>query len=158
MKTLTLTALLLAASSSWPAAAGDGCPLSVYQTTLNEPNPLTTEVTTEELLSILATGSEPVLDVRFAQEYAIAHIPGSVSLYEKEAERVTQLFPDRTTRMVLYCNGPFCGKSKRTSEQLVKLGYVNVQRRLHRVAQGPPDRHPQLIAPDVHVAEQGDNT
>ena len=30
--------------------------------------------------------------------------------------------------MVLYCNGPSCGKSKRTSEQLVALGYTNVRR------------------------------
>jgi rhodanese-related sulfurtransferase len=133
MKTTTglgvaVLAALLVGTSSRPAAPADDCALSVYQTTLNEPNPLTTEVTTEELLSISSQGSQPVLDVRFAEEYAIAHIPGSVNLYEKEAERVTQLFPDRTTRMVLYCNGPFCGKSKRTSEQLVQLGYVNVRR------------------------------
>jgi len=120
--------VLFPALASRPAAAGDGCPLSVYQTTLNEPNPLTGEVTTEELLSVLARRSEPVLDVRFAREYAIAHIPGSINLYEKEAERVTQLYPDRTTHLVLYCNGPYCGKSKRTSEQLVQLGYVNVRR------------------------------
>jgi rhodanese-related sulfurtransferase len=30
--------------------------------------------------------------------------------------------------MVLYCNGPFCGKSKRVSSELVKLGYTNVRR------------------------------
>lgn len=29
---------------------------------------------------------------------------------------------------MLYCNGPFCGKSKRLSEQLVKLGYTHVRR------------------------------
>jgi rhodanese-related sulfurtransferase len=72
--------------------------------------------------------SEPVLDVRSAAEYAIAHIPGSVNVYEKELDRVVQLFPDKSSRMVFYCNGPFCGKSKRLSEQLVKLGYSNVRR------------------------------
>src|SRR5262245_16752384 len=30
--------------------------------------------------------------------------------------------------MILYCNGPSCGKSKRTSEQLVALGYTRVRR------------------------------
>src|SRR5262245_62715264 len=30
--------------------------------------------------------------------------------------------------MILYCNGPSCGKSKRTSEQLVALGYTHVRR------------------------------
>jgi rhodanese-related sulfurtransferase len=29
---------------------------------------------------------------------------------------------------VLYCNGPFCGKSKRLSEELIAAGYTNVRR------------------------------
>ena len=101
---------------------------TVHQTTLGEDGQKTPEVTTEEVQRILVSKSEPLLDVRFAQEYAIAHIPGSINLYEKEVERIMQAYPDKTTRMVLYCNGPFCGKSKRLSEQLVKLGYTNVRR------------------------------
>lgn len=85
-------------------------------------------MTTEEVLRILASRSEPIFDVRAAGEYAIAHIPGSINLYEKEVERITQTYPDKATRMVLYCNGPFCGKTKRLSEQLVNLGYTNVRR------------------------------
>lgn len=102
--------------------------LTVHQTTLGETNQKTPEVTTEELQRILASKSEPILDVRSAREYAIAHIPGSINLYEKEVERVRQAYPDKATRIVLYCNGPFCGKSKRLSEQLVELGYTNVRR------------------------------
>ena len=45
---------------------------SVYQTTLEEPNQATPEITTEELVSILAAKSEPVFDVRSVKEYAIA--------------------------------------------------------------------------------------
>jgi rhodanese-related sulfurtransferase len=30
--------------------------------------------------------------------------------------------------MVLYCNGPFCGKSKRLAADLLKAGYTNVSR------------------------------
>jgi rhodanese-related sulfurtransferase len=102
--------------------------LNVNQTTLEEPNQLTAEVSTEELKKILANKSEPLLDTRSTTEYAIAHIPGSINVYEKEIELVAQLFPDKAARFVLYCNGPFCGKSKRLSEQLVKLGYTNVRR------------------------------
>ena len=29
---------------------------------------------------------------------------------------------------MLYCNGPFCGKSKRLSDELVAAGYANVRR------------------------------
>lgn len=101
---------------------------SAHQTTLEEPNQKTPEVSTEELSRILESKSEPVLDVRSTNEFAIAHIPGSINIYEKELERVVQLFPNKSSGMILYCNGPFCGKSKRLSEQLVKLGYTNVRR------------------------------
>lgn len=101
---------------------------SVHQTTLEEPNQKTPEISTEELVRILNGRSEPVLDVRSAREFAIAHIPGSINIYEKELERVVQLFPNKSGGLVFYCNGPFCGKSKRLSEQLVKMGYTNVRR------------------------------
>jgi rhodanese-related sulfurtransferase len=110
-----------------PAFAQSARP-SVYQTTLEEPGQLTPEITTEELLSILATASMPIFDVRTAKEYAIAHIPGTINVYELEVDRIAMLYPDRLQPMVLYCNGPSCGKSKRTSEQLVALGYKNVRR------------------------------
>ena len=101
---------------------------TVYNTTLGETNPVTPEINTEQVKKILADSSGPVLDVRFAQEYAIAHIPGSINIYEKEIETVAQRFPDKATPIVLYCNGPFCGKSKRVSAELLKLGYSNVKR------------------------------
>jgi rhodanese-related sulfurtransferase len=69
-----------------------------------------------------------VLDVRSEQEYAIAHIPGSRNLYEKEVDQVVAAYPHPATSLVLYCNGPYCGKSKRLSEQLVKRGYTNIRR------------------------------
>jgi rhodanese-related sulfurtransferase len=122
--------LLLLLLVNWPATStvrGQTRP-SVNQTTLEEAGQLTPEISTEELKRILAEKREPVLDVRTANEYAIAHIPGSVNVYEKELERVRQLFPDKTAPFILYCNGPYCGKSKRLSEQLVKLGYTRVRR------------------------------
>ena len=101
---------------------------SVFQTTLEEANQLTPEITTQDLQAILASKSQPVFDVRTAEEYAIAHIPGTINIYELEVERIIELLPDRSSPMILYCNGPSCGKSKRTSEQLVALGYTNVRR------------------------------
>ena len=85
-------------------------------------------MSTEEVVSILANGRVPLFDVRSPEEFAIAHIPGSINLYEKEVELVRQRYPDKATRLVFYCNGPFCGKSKRLSEQLVALGYTNIRR------------------------------
>ena len=124
--------LLFAAAGmlpSRPACAQPATPRpSVFQTTLEEAGQKTPEITTEQLQAILATNSEPVFDVRFAKEYAIAHIPGTINIFEKEVERIVELHPDRETPMILYCNGPSCGKSKRTSEQLVLLGYTHVRR------------------------------
>jgi rhodanese-related sulfurtransferase len=129
MKHLQITAaviLLMTWASTSPALAQSR--LTASQTTLEEPGQLTPEISTEELQKILATRSQAVVDVRSAAEFAIAHIPGSINLYEKEVERVSQLFPDKATALVFYCNGPYCGKSKRLSEQLVKLGYTKVRR------------------------------
>ena len=118
----------VAAGAYAPAAPDAKSRPSVYQTTLEEPNQITPEITTDELLVILAAKSEPVFDVRTTREYAIGHIPGAVNVFELEVQRISQLYPDRATSMILYCNGPGCGKSKRTSEQLVALGYTHVRR------------------------------
>jgi rhodanese-related sulfurtransferase len=101
---------------------------TIWQVTLGEPNPITPELSTEELQRLLEAGKTPVLDVRSAQEYAIAHIPATINLYEKELEQITRAYPDKAGALVLYCNGPFCGKSKRLSEELVGRGYTNVKR------------------------------
>jgi rhodanese-related sulfurtransferase len=124
-----LSALLVAFGISLISTSSRVCAEStVYNTTLGETNPVTPEINTEQLQKILADHSGPVLDVRFPQEYAIAHIPGSINIYEKEVETITQRFPDKATPIVLYCNGPFCGKSKRVSAELIKRGYMNVKR------------------------------
>ena len=70
---------------------------TVQSTTLGEKNTITPEISTEQLEKLLADRSEPVLDVRFAEEYAIAHIPGSINIYEKEIETIIQRFPNKAT-------------------------------------------------------------
>ena len=100
---------------------------TVWQATLGEANPITPELSTEELQRQLAAGT-PVLDVRSAPEHAIAHIPGTINLYEKGVEHVTRAYPDKAKTLVLYCNGSFCGKSKRLSQELVRRGYTNIKR------------------------------
>jgi rhodanese-related sulfurtransferase len=86
------------------------------------------EISTEELQQILANRSEPVVDVRTPKEYAIAHIPGSLHIYEKDLDKLMQLLPDQKAGMVIYCNGPYCHKVKRVAAQLFQKGYTNIQR------------------------------
>ncbi len=86
------------------------------------------EISTEDLKQILANKSAPVVDVRTPKEYAIAHIPGSLHIYEKVLDKLMQLLPDQKAGLVIYCNGPYCHKVKRVAEQLFKRGYSNIKR------------------------------
>ena len=119
---------LAAAFAASPALPAADRATPIGQATLAETDAPAPEVSTDELAAILAAGSTPVLDVRSAREYAIAHIPGSVNIWEKEIEQVAARYPDPATPLVLYCNGPYCGKSRRVSAELLKFGYTSVRR------------------------------
>ena len=93
-----------------------------------EPPGIGAEISTEDLKQVLAGKTEPVVDVRTPKEYAIAHIPGSVHIYEKDIEKLIQLLPNKQAGLVIYCNGPYCHKVKRVAEQLFKKGYTNIKR------------------------------
>ena len=125
-----LSVIVCAAAAGWsPIAASAQTPRpSVYDTTLEETGQAVPEITTNQLIDILKFKTETVYDVRTAKEYAIAHIAGTVNIYEKEVDQIIAKNPDPLTPMILYCNGPSCGKSKRTSEALVAAGYKNVRR------------------------------
>ena len=95
------------------------------------------EVSTAELTTLLKNGTAIVLDVRSEKECAIAHIFGSRCMpgvlrsdgtYGNDIDQIVQTYPDRSTPLVLYCNGPYCGKSKRTALALAEKGYTNVRR------------------------------
>jgi len=126
-RSLVVVAISLTCTAALAHSAHAQSTPTIFQTTLQESGQATPEISTEELQQILANGSEPVLDVRSALEYAIAHIPGSINIPELEVAKIMELY-SAGTPMILTCNGPFCGKSKRTSEQLVANQYVNVRR------------------------------
>jgi rhodanese-related sulfurtransferase len=132
---LVLAAVVMLATG---LARGDA-PATIYQATLQEPNQKTPEVSTEELRLILADQRAIVFDARPSQEYAVSHIPGArnvsakpgmpLSEYVSDVAEIGRLVgPDKSTPIVLYCNGPFCGKSKRLSAELVEAGYTHVRR------------------------------
>jgi rhodanese-related sulfurtransferase len=121
------SAALVIPLALWPPSLGAQSS-DINSAILNESTSVTPQVSTEELQHILAEGKIPVLDVRSAKEYTLAHIPGSINIYEKELDQVLRAYPNKATRLVFYCNGPYCGKSKRLSEELVKRGYTGVRR------------------------------
>ncbi len=65
------------------------------------------EVSREELGTRMREGSVTLLDVRPAEEFASAHIPGAVSLPLADlATRLTEVPADRD--IVAYCRGAYC--------------------------------------------------
>jgi rhodanese-related sulfurtransferase len=128
-----ILAVALVATAAWlacacaPALAAKARP-SVYEATLEEQNPKNLEIATDELKALLAKGSAVVFDARTAEEYAIAHIPGSRILDEKQLGRFTQSFPERGVSIVVYSNGPFCDRARLRSDDLLRLGYTRISR------------------------------
>jgi rhodanese-related sulfurtransferase len=129
---------LLALWTFVPSARAQS-PGSIYQTTLMESGQKTTEVSTDELRKIVADKNATVFDARPMMEYAMSHIPGAVNVSEKPGVPISQYVSDvaevgrvvgnnKSAPIVLYCNGPFCSKSKRLSEELLAAGYTNVRR------------------------------
>jgi rhodanese-related sulfurtransferase len=111
----------------------------IREAVLGEHGQPTAEVSTAELIRVLGDGSAIVLDARPRREYAISHIPGARNVAPKPGVAASAYVPDvaeigrlvqadRTAAMVLYCNGPHCGKSKRLAADLAAAGYRNVRR------------------------------
>jgi rhodanese-related sulfurtransferase len=134
MRRIISVLILIAAAmlTSLPASAQD-----IRLGILGGANPKEgAEVSTAELTTLLKDGAA-VLDVRSAKECAISHIYGSRCMpgvlrsdgtYGNDIDQIVQTYPDRSTPLVLYCNGPYCGKSRRTAQALAEKGYTNVRR------------------------------
>ena len=121
------------------AVATSAVAQTVFDTTLGEANQKTAEVSTQELRHIMKSGDAVLLDARPPMEYAISHIPGALNvspqpgrpahLYISDVAEVGRLLGEAKEKaVVLYCNGPFCGKTKRLGAELLGAGYTNVRR------------------------------
>jgi rhodanese-related sulfurtransferase len=112
--------------------------VDIYQATLMESNQKTPEISTEEMQKILEEKSATVFDPRSSKEYAIDHIPGAINIAPKKtgsentdsviAEIGRKLKNNKAAPIVLYCNGPICGKSRQLANKLLSEGYTNVRR------------------------------
>lgn len=80
-------------------------------------------VSREELLERARSGLVTVLDVRPADEYAAAHVPGAINIPLAELERrVAELDPDR--EIIAYCRGPYCVYAFEAVAHLRKKGFA----------------------------------
>lgn len=135
---LAVPLVAVVALSDGALASAQSSVATIFGATLAEPNQKTAEISTEELQRVLIDGSATVFDARPPMEFATSHVPGArnvgqkpgtpVSLYISDVAEIERQLPARNTPLVLYCNGPYCGKSKRLSEDLIAAGYTNVRR------------------------------
>lgn len=112
---------------------------NAFDAVLVESDQKTSDISTNELRRIIEGRSAVVLDARPPREFSISHIRGAQNvapqpgqpahLYVSDVAEVGRLLKGAKDRpLILYCNGPFCGKSKRLAAELVEAGYSNVRR------------------------------
>jgi rhodanese-related sulfurtransferase len=128
--------LLPSAAAGWASAAAP-LPPSVFDGTLRDSDK-TPELSTSELRAALTDPNVVVLDARAPEEFAVSHLPGArnvpgkpglpPSRYTADIRAVLELVPDKGRHLVLYCNGPYCGRSKRLAAELSSAGFAYVRR------------------------------
>jgi rhodanese-related sulfurtransferase len=113
----------------------------IIQGTVVETGEPTLEISTEQMEVAVAREGKGVLilDARPYEEFAMSHIPGAIdvapkpglpmSQYTSDVAEIAKLVQGKIdTPLVVYCNGLFCGKSKRVAGDLLAAGYTNVVR------------------------------
>ena len=85
-------------------------------------------IDTDGLKKMLDSGAElTVIDARNPEEYQEVHIKGAISLPVKQWEKFAGELPaDKKARLIFYCNGIKCGKSKKAAARAQAAGYDNV--------------------------------
>jgi rhodanese-related sulfurtransferase len=111
-----------------PGATVPKAKLTVFEATLEEPDQRVPELSTEQFKAFLSRKRAVVLDARPRLEYANAHVPGSISIDERGLLRLVQEYPDRSTHIVVYSNGPYCEWARRRANELEQLGYAHLAR------------------------------
>jgi len=84
------------------------------------------EIDIDEYKRLLAGGEAgQLVDVREEHEFAAAHAAGALHLSKGVIERdIEKTFPDKGTRLVLYCGGGY--RSALATDNIQKMGYNNV--------------------------------
>jgi rhodanese-related sulfurtransferase len=84
------------------------------------------EIDIEEYKRLREAGEAgQLVDVREDSEWAAAHAAGAIHLSKGIIERdIEKTFPDKQTKLVLYCGGGF--RSALATDNIQKMGYTNV--------------------------------
>ena len=73
----------------------------------------------------MAAGGVTVADVRRAEEYAAAHIPGAINVPNEEiVDAPPAALPQLDATVIVYCRSG--ARSKDAADKLLALGYTNI--------------------------------
>ena len=100
--------------------------MKTYRELVDDAKTRVREVTVEEVMDQQAKGERVVyVDVREEGEWDRGHMPGAVHLGRGVLEvKVDQVFPDKSTPLVLYCGGG--NRSALAADVLQVMGYTDV--------------------------------
>ncbi len=94
-----------------------------------------------ELQRRIAAGEVVLLDVRPAEEFAAAHLPGALSVPIAELHTRLKELP-ATAEIIAYCRGPYCAMAADAVTRLRAAGY-----RARRLPEGPVEWRQAGISP-----------
>lgn len=117
MKHVMLVLLLLGMAPMSASAAAANC----------DDDSRYTEVSKQELKSLIEKKSVFVVDVNGEETFEEKHIPGAVH-YGSNRKNFAKVLPSsKDSLIVAYCGGPKCTAWKRAAKEACKLGYENVR-------------------------------
>ncbi len=90
---------------------------------------MVTKITRDELKTKIERGDGLVIvEALPPMYYGDAHLPGALNLpHDQVGERASQLLPNTSQEIVVYCSNLPCQNSTLASRQLDRLGYSNVR-------------------------------
>ncbi len=121
--------ILLLVFNSATFASSNTSPLTASKDVSPDEIQGTIKIDAEDLLDLYAGERDLVIiDARIKADRRQGHIEGSVSLpdIDTNCESLAEHLPGLATPVVLYCNGPKCGRSAISSKIAVKCGYHNI--------------------------------
>jgi len=86
-----------------------------------------------ELVERASRGEVVILDVRPAEEFAVGHIPGALSVPLDQLDAALSRL-SRGARIVAYCRGPYCVLAPQAVQRLRAEGFT-----AHRLVDGMPE-------------------
>ena len=130
----TLFFFALSVTGAWGENAGDGRQKQTDSPVVGTVTSHRTKdgyalINTSTLKKLLDTNPEDlvVVDARNPEEYQEVHIKNAINVPQKKFKKYAHLLPEKkSARIIFYCNGIKCGKSKKAAKTALEMGYTRI--------------------------------